>query len=495
MFCIPLRLLRFFFIAMLCSCCASSALAMSFTEALELARKNDPTFLSAQASYQASQERSNIAFSALLPQLNFSGNAALNDRTYVTKGIFGYTDTQQFNSDSAQVNLTQALWRHAERIASTQADLAVHQAVFQIIASEHDLFVRFSQAWFEVMSARDNIQFTTRQSATALKFRDQTSAAVDNELASRPELEDALARYEKAIAEQAAAEADQEIKISSLEQIIGSVEIFTPPSLSEGQSVDNFPDKPLNHWLELAEKSNPAIIAATYGVQAASEEIRKQRAGHEPTLDITGSYGRTSQGVGTTPAQQAYTNTQGTIGLQLNIPIFSGGGQSAKVREAAALQGKATQDLENARRGVRSACKQAWFGIQSGIARHKAALQAVKSAKANLREATSGMERELKTEFDVLQATQLLYGALRDLENARYEIMLNKIKLKAAAGQLTADDLIGLNAAFVLSARGLDSPAGRPPEPQQASPIALTHAYESPVWAPALDHLSARKTP
>lgn len=466
------------YVAALCGCYTTASLAMSFTEALELALKRDPTFLSARASYQASQERASIAVSTLLPQLSISGNTALNDRKYVTQGILETTDIQKFTSDSAQINLTQGLWRHAERIASTQADLAALQGENQVVAAKHDLLVRFLQAWFDVMSARNDIKYAAEQSAAASKLWVQTSRAFGLELASEAELEDALARYENAKAEQAAAEADMEVKIAAFEQIIGPVEVFTPPSLSENLPAIIFTDEPLSHWLELTESANPAVIAATYGVRAASEEIRKQRAGHEPTIDITGSYGRMAQGVGTTPTQQAYTNTQGTIGLQLNIPIYSGGGQSAKVREAIALREKASQDLENARRSVRSAAKQAWFGIQSGVARYKAATQAVKSASANLRVATSGKKRDLKTELDVLRANQQLYGALRDLHNAQYEIVLNKIKLKAAAGRLAVGDVIALDTAFIQPAPGSESLTDLSPQARQTSPVALVRKLD-----------------
>lgn len=435
-------------------------MAMSVTEGWDLALKNDPTFLSAQATYRASQERSNIAFSALLPQLNISGNTALNDRKYVTNGNPTTTDNQKFQSNNAQINVSQALWRHAEWIASTQAELAAQQGKNQVIAAEHDLLVRFLQTWFDVLSARNNIQYSIKQSAAANKLGVQTSRAVELGAASIPELEEALARYENAKAEQVAAEAEMEVKIAALEQIVGPVAAFIPPFLPESFPSIFISDKPLNNWLELAEHGNPAIMAAIYGVRAASEEIRKQRAGHEPTMDITGSYGRTTQGAGTTPSQQGYTNTQGTIGLQLNIPIYSGGGQSAKVREAIALREKTAQDLENARRSVRSAGKQAWYGIQAATARYNAATQAVKSASTNLRVATSGLERELKTDLDVLRANQQLFGGLRDLHNAQYEILLNKVKLKAVAGQLSGEDVIALDGLFVKSARNAEAPLG-----------------------------------
>lgn len=445
------------FAALLFGCCASGASAMTIIEGWALALKNDPTFLSAQATYRATQERSNIAFSALMPQLSISSNAALNDRKYITNGTPTTTDNQKFQSNSAQINLTQALWRHAEWIASTQAELAAQQGKAQVIAAEQDLLVRFLQAWFDVMSARNNVQYSSKQSDAANKLWVQTYRASELEMASAPELEEALSRFENAKAEQIAAEAEMETKIAAVEQIIGPVESFIPPSLPENLPAFSVSDKPLSDWLDLAEKANPAIAAAIYGVHAASQEVRKQRAGHEPTVDITGSYGRTEQGVGTTPSQQGYTNTQGSIGLQLNIPIYSGGGQSAKVREAIALREKTAQDLENARRSVRAAGKQAWYGLLSATARYKAAQQAVKSASTNLRAATSGKERELKTDLDVLRADQQLFGGLRDLHNAQYEIILSRVKLKAVAGQLTGADVIALDGHLAQSTSNTDA--------------------------------------
>lgn len=475
-------------VAILCSCNISSTLALTFTEALELASRNDPAFLSAQASYRAAQERSNIAFSALLPQLNFSGNTARNNREYITKGDPETQSNEKFKSNSAQLNLTQGLWRHADYIASTQSNLASQQSESQVAAAEHDLFVRFTQAWFDVMLAHDSYDFTSKQTLAASKLRDQTMRAAELGLASEPELEDALARYEKALAEHAAAETDEEIKFAALEQIIGPTTKFTFPSISEDSQSIDFANQPLTHWLDLAEKTNPAIVAATYGLQAASEEIRKQRAGHEPTLDITGSYGRSAQGAGTTPSQQGYINTQSTLGLQLNIPIFSGGGQSAKVREAIALREKAAQDLENARRSVRSVSKQAWYGLQSGMARQRAASQAVKSTTAALRAAKLGKDRELKTDLDVLQAVQQLSSAQRDLRNARYEILLNKVKLKAAAGTLTVEDVVALNAAFVRSGGNADPTTNSLPTPQKNLPVAFNRVDGSPMTQVGASH-------
>jgi len=116
----------------------------------------------------------------------------------VTRGTFGSTDNEQFNSNSAQINFTQPIWRRAEMIASTQADLVVEQNRMQVIAAEQDLFVRFLRAWFDVMLARDTVDFTSNRP----RRRDNSAirhACGGAGLASQPELEGALARYEKAM--------------------------------------------------------------------------------------------------------------------------------------------------------------------------------------------------------------------------------------------------------------------------------------------------------
>lgn len=445
-----LRFLKniFKFIAFLYAGFPGNATALSFEKALHLAKQNDPTFLIAQVNLKAAEERSRISLASLLPQLNISANTAINDREYVTEGPVDTLDKQKFKSNNAQVNLTQALWRHAEYLAYRQSDISVLQGEAQLLAAEYDLYIRFLQAWFDVMAARDHFEFTLKQGDFANKMLLQMRRAHSLELAAKPELEEVLARQENALAELKTAEGDLEIKIASFEQIVGPLNLFSAPYLVKDPLFFEPPTTSLNICLDMADTSNPAVIAAALGLRAANEEIKKQRAGHEPTLDMTGSYGRTYQGAGTTPSQLGYTNTQATLGLQLNIPVYSGGGQSAKVREAMALMEKTAHELENTRRTVRQGCKQAWYGLQSGIAQYKAASQAVKSASANLQVATAGELRELKSNLDVLRAKQQFQGAFRDMNKAQYAIIFNTIKLKATMGQLAADDITALNAAL-----------------------------------------------
>jgi outer membrane protein len=428
---------------------ATPAWSLSFAEAIVLARQTDPTFLSAQANLSASHERSIQAVGALFPQVTATVNTTTNRRNYATRDSVIPPANDQYNSNNAQVNLTQPLWRRANWIAVNQADAAASQADYQLAAAQQDLLVRLGQAWFDVMLARDVVVLTGGQAAAAKHQWEQTSYAMKVNLASAQALEEARSKYDQATAEQIVADTDQSIKSAVLEQIIGSQPAWKPPSLPETYVTADLRSATLEQWLSQAEAASPSILAASRAFDVASAEVRKQRTGHEPTLDAVASYGKNSQAAGSFPGQNGYDIKQGTVGLQLNIPIFSGGTQNAKVGEATALREKARQDLELARRNVRLAAKQAWFGWLAGEARKTAGLQAVRFSTLALQAALTGRRTEVKSELDVLQARQQLYSAQHDLLKARYDMITSHLKLKATAGQLVDTDLMAFDALFI----------------------------------------------
>lgn len=419
--------------------------ALSLTEAVDLARRSDPTYLGAQANLRAAKERASQAFGALLPQASVTGNTTANRRKYEEENPFfpdAEASRERFNSKGYQVNVTQPLWHRANSIASKQAKFALAQADYQRAAAEQDLLVRLAQAWFDVMLAHDITRFTKSQLA-AMEFQwKQMSHGAELGLASGPQSEEARSKYDQAVADNASAEADESVKIAALEQIIGPLPAQNPiPYLSDTYTPIDLHADSLDKWLDAADSQSPAILAALRGYDAATQEIRKQRAGHGPTLDAVATYGKNTQGAGTTPSQSPYTNKQATIGLQFTMPLYAGGTQSAKVREAIAMRDKAAEDLEAARRNIRLEIKQAWFGWIASEAKRKAAMQAVKFGSVTLQAAIKGQRTGVKTPGDMLQANQQLYSALRDLQKSRYEGIVSYFKLKGAIGQLVDGDL------------------------------------------------------
>lgn len=427
---------------------AHPAMALTLGEAVGLAMRSDPVFLSAQSDLDATRARSSQAFARLLPQISATAGDAGNRRIYTQKSTFLNNGLlEKYSSSSVQLNLTQPIWNHADRIARAQADIAVTESDYRLMAAGQDLLMRLVQAWFDVMQARDTVLFSDAQLQAAKQQAEMAGRGNKLGVMSDIEAEDALAKYEQAAADLAATESEQENKMAALEQIIGAIEL-SPPSLSGRYEPPSLDGDTLEHWLSQTESENPSVLAAQRALEGARAEVRKQRAGHEPTLDFTASHGNAEQGSGLTGGQAGFTSNLDTLGLQLNVPLFAGGGQNAKVHEALALEDKSQHELESALRAVRKDVKQAWFTWRASRARQVSALQGMKSAALALKAAESGKGRGVKAEFDVLQARKQDEGALRDWRKARYDMVTSYFKLKAAAGQLTAADLSGLDKEF-----------------------------------------------
>jgi outer membrane protein len=194
-------------------------------------------------------------------------------------------------------------------------------------------------------------------------------------------------------------------------------------------------------------------------VAAADEEVSKQRAGHQPTLDMVASYGNNDQNVGNFPGQPGYRIRTLTVGLQLNVPLYSGGTQSAKVAEAIALRDKARDDLEAARRQAMVGVKTAFFSWRAGLAKARAAKIAIGAAEKALAVAERGTARGLKTDADVLAARQQIAASRRDMRKGRYQQLTSYIKLKATLGDLSRVDIDELDQCFVAQLSEMPSTA------------------------------------
>ncbi|GAB3537679.1 TolC family outer membrane protein [Noviherbaspirillum agri] len=422
-----------------------AAPSLSLLQAVQRAREHEPGYLSAKANVIASEGKLQQALGGLLPQVTMSLNSNANDRNYVTRDSPIPPAKDGYNSNGGQLNITAPLWRRSNLIAYRQADTSVLQAQLQLQAAEVELLVKLMSAWYDVMSARDAVYAASSQvaAANALMMVQQKGAAIG--VFSMPAAEEAQAKYEQAMAESLTAETELQVKIAALEQLVGPLAGFRAPFLSPSMQRIDMKIESLDRWLAAAEQDNPAILAAEKALEAASQEVDKQRAGHWPTIDVVANYGRNGQSAGNFPGQNGYDIKQHAVGLQLNIPIYSGGAQNGKVKEALGMQEKARQDLEATRRTVRLNVKQAWFGWRAAEARQAASLQSRKAALAGVRVAEKGSATGVKTEAELLDAKRLSDAALRDLNKARYDAIVSMVKLKAAAGLIEDEDFQRLN--------------------------------------------------
>lgn len=418
--------------------------ALTLSQALTLALDNEPTFLAAKAAAAASRERNRQAFAGMLPLVSASVATNSDRRSYLTRGSVLPTANDNFNSNTQQVTLTQPLWRHANLIAVKQSESVVSQNEYLLAAAQQDLYAKLIAAWCDTMFARDVISFNQRQVATALQQLKAQQHGLSLGIVSAPALEEARTKYEQARSDEAISEADMNVKVAQLEQLVGPIQSFTPPFLSSRFADLNLGWLRIDEWLDAIETTSPTILAAERNLEAAGEEVKKQRAGHEATLDLVVSYNHNGQSVGNFPGQDGYDIRQGAVGLQLSVPIYSGGGQSAKTAEAVDLKEKARQELEGARRTARLAAKQAWYGLQAALLRSTAAQQARRFWTVVLQAAAKGQASGTNTEVEILQARQQLEGTKRDLNKARYDMITLYFRLHAAAGELNEADIKAL---------------------------------------------------
>lgn len=443
-------------------------LAESLSYLLELAATGEPTYQGAKANVQASEARSRQAFGAFLPQVSLSANTNNNNRSYATRNVDVPAEKDHFNSNSAQLNITQPIWRYSNIAGLRQADAAIAQAQHQLTGAEQELSSKLVAAWLDVIASRDNMAFTQQQVLATRRQWEVAKRGIEVGISSAPQAEDAKAKFEQALSDATSAETDSEIKLALLEQIAGTLKRSDSPFIRDDAVLANLKADRLELWLEEIEASNPNLLAAKDAFEAAREEVRKQQAGHHPTLDLVGTYSNNSQAVGGFPGQNGYDTRQRAIGLQLNIPIYSGGTQSAKVYEAVAMREKARADIEAARRTAILSARQGWAGWQASYAKAQAGLQAIAAAKSALAMAKAGNENGYKTELDVLQAEQQLRAGMRDFHKGQYDQIASYVKLKATVGALTQADIASIDKLFVTSP---DMPPPSAPAPAPSTPV------------------------
>lgn len=430
-----------------------NAQAADLLQVYQQAQANDATFASARSSLTAGQERITQGRSLLLPTVTLTGQNLRNygDRTPGNIGAIDVVDGQlveitKVNQDNHNNNytlqLTQPLFRWANYQQYEQSKLSQAQAEAQFAAAQQDLILRVAQAYFDVLTAQDNLTATQAQkSATTEQL---ASAKRNFEVGTQTitDTHEAQAAYDLVVAQEFAAINDLEVKRNALRQIIGQA----PGDLSGLRTgVAIAPPEPasIDPWISAAEGQNYTVAVQELAVEIAKRQISLQRAGHMPTLDLVAQKQRNS-----------FNNLQGTtknnaIGVQWSVPIFNGFAVTSRVREAIALEEKARNDLEASKRAAAQNARTAFLGVNTGLSQVKALEAAEVSSKSALDSNKLGYQVGVRINIDVLNAQRQLYATQKDLSKARYDTIMNGLRLKAAAGTLKEADLQPVNALLV----------------------------------------------
>lgn len=417
----------------------------------------DAQYAAARAERDAGLEKLPQGKAGLMPQINLVADTRWNDVTNklrvsptITLGpwlgsLVPQQTSNSYNTNSWGVNLAQPLFRWQNWSTYKQAELAAASAETRYAAAKQDLIERVTQAYFDVLMAQEDVATAEAQSTA---IAEQLAAAKRNfevGITTITDTHEAQARYDLVGANVIAANNELEVKRQTLAMLIGK-----EPEALQGlrNGVEITPPQPedIGQWVGSAEKGNLNVLLGRSNLEIADREIERNRVGHYPTVDLVASHGRQSSGISPYGPGLGGTDTDATVvGLQLNVPIFSGGLTTSKTREAVALREKARSDLENVRRRAALGARQAYLGVTSGLAQVKALEQALVSSQSSLDSNKLGYEVGVRVNIDVLNAQQQLYSTRRDLAKARLQTLMAQLKLKSATGALTEEDIVAIN--------------------------------------------------
>lgn len=417
--------------------------ALDLVQVYNEALANDPVYESARYTLAAGQEQLTQGRAGLLPSLAARGNYSRVDRE--TEDATGTPISTDYRSRTYSISLTQPLFRWANWKQYQQGKLSVAAAEAQFAQAQQDLIVRVSQAYFDVLTAQDVLASIQAQRNAITEQLESAKRSFEVGTTTITDTQEAQARYDLALAQEAAAINDLNVRSAALEQIIGKP-AGTLSTLRSDVKLSGPQPAAVDQWVDRAQTQNFAVIAQELNREIARLEIGRAQAGHMPTLDLVASRSHTNQRRDTLTALDSNNvGDTNSIGVQWTIPLFSGFSVTSQVREAVALAERARANLESSRRSAVQNARQSFLSLSSGLAQIRALEAAEISSRSALDSNLLGYQVGVRINIDILNAQQQLYATLRDLARARYDTLMHGLRLKAAAGILEETDLAGVN--------------------------------------------------
>ena len=428
---------------------AASAQALGPFQVYEQALRNDPEFLGAIKERDAGLESRNIGRAGLLPRLSYNYNKGRNNSQATYLNERGNThDDRNYNSYGSTLTLQQPLIDY-EAYANYRKGVA--QALFAdetFRSKSQELLVRVLTHYTQALFAQDQIDNArAKKKAYEQQFRQNEHMFRQGE-GTRTDILEAESRYELATAEEIQAHDEQDAALRELGALIGVATLDIDELTPLTRSFSSLPLEPgsFSSWHEMALESNPILASQREALEVARYEVERNRAGHLPKLNAYASVRKMESDSGNTYNQRYDTNT---IGIEISVPLYAGGGVSASVRQASSNLAQVEYELEGKTRETLIELRRQFNACQSGVSKLRAYQKALISAEAlvvSTRQSILGGER---VNLDALNAEQQLYSTRRDLAQTRYDYLLAWTKLHFYAGTLGAQDLARVDEAFI----------------------------------------------
>lgn len=411
---------------------APAVWALDLQQSYEAALRNDATIRAARAQAEAAREQLPQARAQLLPNISANVSRNRNDLTTdTTSAGRPITLENDYYSSSKSLSIRQPLYRPAQFAALDQARAMTADANAVLEYTEQNLVVRVAEAYFNALLAIDQVSLIAAQKVSYSAQLKGAIKGLEAGTGTRTDVDEARARLDMTVAQELEALQNRDLAQRRLEVLMGepvddlahlSPELFQPEALKPHEVYD---------WILRAEGTSPELQALRAQLDAAQAEIDKAQAGHKPTLDAIAQWSKTNSD-SVTSINSRYD--QKSVGLQLTVPLYSGGYVNSTVRQAVASHVQAQERLESARRELGVRVHEQFRILAEGVLKISALEQSVRSAEQAVISNRKSFVAGSRTTLDVLNAEQQRTLALRDLAQARYIYLLAQVRLHALAG-------------------------------------------------------------
>jgi outer membrane protein len=475
-------------LAVFASTARSSDLLAVFQDAVH----SDPQIRQADANRRAQREERPQAIAALLPNLTGTAQAGRDHSTqeqpYPSQaGLIPFQSTSDTTSKQWALNLRQNVFSFANWMTLKEANAQVAQAEANYQAAEQNLILRVSQAYFNVLSAIDNLEAQQASLEAISRQLEQANKRFEVGLIAITDVEEAKAARDTAAAAVIAAKRTLATSEDQLAEITGQkYDWLAKPGTEMPLSMPSPASE--DRWVEISMEQNLSLIASRLAADIARDNVKVAFGGHLPTLDIVASRSYMDSnaseflsegGLGESLSGVRSNNSDRQISLQVTVPIFSGGLTQSKVRQAQYQWIAAKEGVVQSSRATERQARDAYLGVISGIARVQSLRQALASSETALKATEAGYEVGTRTAVDLLNARRSLVQAQTDYSTSRYDYIVSIIQLRLAAGNLDPAQLAEING--WLSMKALTTPAASPTPESLTPPAPATQVPDVPI--------------
>jgi outer membrane protein len=449
--------LRCYAIAMLLAASSNSAHAIDLLDAWNAAQTKDPTFSAARAGAEAGKKKNDQAKALKLPQVSASVSAGginaynkISDAQFSAPGL-GSAGGAAFKTQTDlgadlrwNINAEQPLYNAERSSMAQQLNKQAKLADIKFSAEEQQLILRVSKAYFDVLLAEDMLVSVKKQRTAVTKALEVAKGRFAEGDVAIIDTHEAKARDDALVSQELEADSNYQLALAALADLTGFSDqaLARPAEQASFQQIDA---GQLNDWITLAQSNSPYIHMQQIQQGIAHDEIDKHRSSTSPVLNLIAQAGGEELRGVAGGNQSDLSNHSLTVGVQLTIPLFTGGMRNAKYEEAVALEEQAKDETEAIRLSAGQQARAAWLGVAVGKSKIKANEQALLSSKVKLDATELGKEAGDRTTLDILNAEQEYFSTRTNLFRERYQMLLSYLNLAAVAGSLDEKRLADVN--------------------------------------------------